>query len=408
MSDSPFSSFDQLALCAPLQRALRGLGYQTPTPVQAAAIPPLLQGRDLLGCSQTGTGKTAAFALPILQKFSTSKNKPAPRSTRALVLTPTRELAVQIAGSFQDYGRYLGLKLVVVYGGVGINPQIRACSRGVDVVVATPGRLLDLISRGHLRLDNLEVFVLDEADRMLDMGFLPDIKRLIAMIPSRRQSLFFSATMPPAIAKLADGILTNPVRVQITPAATPVERIEQRVLFVPQTEKRALLGEVLKDAQTQRVLVFTRTKHGADKVVRQLMDGRVKAEAIHGNKSQNARQKALNNFRDGRTRVLVATDIASRGIDVEGITHVINYDLPNEPESYVHRIGRTARAGNDGVAISFCAPQEKSFLRDIERLIRKTVPVQDPGSYGVLGCPPPRGLAARRPPRHGRRPQLAA
>lgn len=408
MSDSAFSSFDQLALNAPLQRALRGLGYLTPTPVQSSAIPPILEGRDLLGCSQTGTGKTAAFALPMLHNLSASKQRPAPRNTRALVLTPTRELAVQIANSFQDYGRYLSLKMLVVYGGVAINPQIRACSRGVDILVATPGRLLDLIARGQIRLGNLEVLVLDEADRMLDMGFLPDIKRLLALIPQRRQTLFFSATMPSAIAKLADSILSNPAKVQVSPAATPVERIDQRVLFVTQVNKRSLLGEVLKDAQTERVLVFTRTKHAADRVVQQLVQNQVKAEAIHGNKSQNARQNALTNFRNGRTRVLVATDIASRGIDVEGITHVINYDLPNEPESYVHRIGRTARAGNGGVAISFCTPQEKSYLRNIERLIRQAVPVQDCRAYGAVGGLPPRGAAAQQPPRQHRRPSLAA
>ncbi|RJX29731.1 MAG: DEAD/DEAH box helicase [Desulfarculus sp.] len=402
------SSFDQLALSAPLQRALRGLGYQRPTPVQAASIPSILEGRDLLGCAQTGTGKTAAFALPILHRLSAAKRRPAPRNTRALVLTPTRELAMQIAGSFQDYGRHLSLKLMMVFGGVSQGPQIRACAQGLDVLVATPGRLLDLISRGYLRLSSLEVFVLDEADRMLDMGFLPDIKRLLALIPQRRQSLFFSATMPPAIARLADSILVNPVKVQVTPGATPVERIDQRVLFVAQGDKRALLGEVLKDSQTERVLVFTRTKHAADRVVRQLVRSQVKAEAIHGDKPQNVRQAALANFRSGRTRVLVATDIASRGIDVEGITHVINYDLPNEPESYVHRIGRTGRAGADGVAISFCDAQERTYLRNIERLIRQAVPVQDSRAYGDLASLPPRELAAPRPPRHGRRPMIAA
>ncbi|MEW5912900.1 MAG: DEAD/DEAH box helicase [Thermodesulfobacteriota bacterium] len=402
------SSFDQLALSAPLQHALRGLGYQTPTPVQAASIPSILEGRDLLGCAQTGTGKTAAFALPILHRLSAAKRRPAAHTTRALVLTPTRELAMQIASSFQDYGRHLNLKLTMVFGGVSQGPQIRACAQGLDVLVATPGRLLDLIGRSYLRLSSLEVFVLDEADRMLDMGFLPDIKRLLALIPQRRQSLFFSATMPPAIARLADSILVNPVRVQVTPGATPVERIDQRVLFVAQGDKRALLGEVLKDSQTERVLVFTRTKHAADRVVRQLVRSQVKAEAIHGDKPQNARQAALANFRSGRTRVLVATDIASRGIDVEGITHVINYDLPNEPESYVHRIGRTGRAGADGVAISFCDAQEKTYLRNIERLIRRAVPVQDSRAYGDLASLPPRELAAPRPPRHGLRSRIAA
>ena len=404
MSDS---SFDQLALSAPLLRALRGLGYERPTPVQASAIPPILKGCDLLGCSQTGTGKTAAFALPILHRLSATRQRPVPRQTRTLVLTPTRELAVQIADSFQSYGRHLGLKLAVVFGGVAAGPQIKACNRGLDILVATPGRLLDLINRGFIRLGQLEVFVLDEADRMLDMGFLPDVRRLIAMIPPKRQTLFFSATMPPVIAKLADTILSEPVKVQVTPAATPVKRIVQQVLFVSQGDKRALLGQVLKDSQTQRVLVFTRTKHGADRVAQQLVGIQVKAEAIHGNKSQGARQSALNNFRNGRTRVLVATDIASRGIDVEGVTHVINYDLPNEPESYVHRIGRTARAGNDGVAISFCNAQEKGCLRAIERLIHQAVPVQDARSYGS-GGPASRGSAVLRPRRPSSRPMIAA
>ena len=402
------SSFDQLALAAPLQRALRGLGYQTPTPVQSSTIPPILEGRDLLGCSQTGTGKTAAFALPILHRLSLSNRKPAARNTRALVLTPTRELAMQIADSFKAYGRYLDLKLAVVVGGVNQGPQIRACSGGVDVLVATPGRLLDLIAQGHLRLGNLEVFVLDEADRMLDMGFLPDVKRILALIPRRRQTLFFSATMPPAIVNLAKGILTDPVKVLITPSATPVGRIDQRVLFVAQVDKRALLGKVLKNSQTERVLVFTRTKHAADRVTKQLVRGQVRAEAIHGNKSQNARQTALANFRSGRTRVLVATDIASRGIDVEGITHVINYDLPNEPESYVHRIGRTGRAGNDGVAISFCNADEKAYLRNIERLMRQAVPVQETRSYGLFGDAKSSDTAVPRPPRRRRRHMIAA
>ena len=376
-------TFDQLDLITPIQRALRGLGYKEPTPVQQSAIPALLEGRDLLGCSQTGTGKTAAFALPIMQRLHTSGQRPAHHAARSLILTPTRELAMQIADSIKGYGRYLNLKMAVLVGGVSPRPQIQACSRGVDILVATPGRLLDLLSQRKLRLDRLEIIVLDEADRMLDMGFLPDVKRVISMIPKNRQSLFFSATMPPAIAKLADGILTDPVKIQITPAATPVERIDQRVLFVSQAGKRPLLENLLNDTDIERALVFTRTKHGANRVVAQLQKKRIMAEAIHGNKSQSARLKALDNFRKGRTRVLVATDIASRGIDVEGITHVINYDLPNEPESYVHRIGRTARAGAEGIAISFCADQEKSCLRGIQRLIKQTVPVHDPTPYGV-------------------------
>ena len=401
--------FDQLGLSAPILRSLQNLGYNTPTPVQTSAIPPILKGRDLLGCSQTGTGKTAAFALPLLQNLSVSKQIPRSHSTRALVLTPTRELAIQISDSFNAYGRNLELKQLLVYGGVGMGLQIKGCTKGVDLLVATPGRLLDLITRGFMKLDKLEVLVLDEADRMLDMGFLPDIKRLLAMIPQKRQTLFFSATMPQAILKLAGGILNKPVKVQVAPESTPVERIEQRVHFVDQSGKSALLGEVLKDSAAKRVLVFTRTKHGANNVVRQLNKSQVGAQAIHGNKSQNARQAALANFRSGRTRVLVATDVASRGIDVSGVTHVINYDLPNEPECYVHRIGRTARAGAAGVAISFCSAHEKSYLRNIERLIRQAVPAEN-GAKAISGNKSsPSGAAkskSRRPKRH--RPRIAA
>jgi ATP-dependent RNA helicase RhlE len=382
-------SFAQLGLSASLQRTLEALRYQEPTSIQVQAIPPLLKGQDLLGCSQTGTGKTAAFALPILQRLATAGRRPAPRAARVLVLTPTRELALQIGESFQAYGRGLGQRVATVYGGVNQFHQVKACAQGVEVLVATPGRLLDLIGQGYLRLDSLEVFVLDEADRMLDMGFLPDIKKVLDMIPRQRQSLFFSATMPVKIARLADSILKDPVKVSVTPAATPVELIEQRVHFVAQNDKRALLGDVLKDACTKRVLVFTRTKHGADRVVKQLTRINVQAEAIHGDKPQRARQSALANFRHGRTRVLVATDIAARGIDVEGVTHVINYDLPNEPESYVHRIGRTGRAGADGIAISFCDTQEKAYLRNIERLIHRAVPVQDPRQYRATFSPSP-------------------
>ena len=377
------NSFKELHLMEPIQRALRDLGYQRPTPIQAQAIPHLLKGRDLLGCAQTGTGKTAAFALPIIQGLARSQRRPKKRSARCLVLTPTRELAQQIADSFRAYGRFLRLSMAVVYGGVGQTPQVRACARGVDVLMATPGRLLDLMGQGHLRLDRLEVFVLDEADRMLDMGFLPDIKKVLAQLPAQRQTLFFSATMPPKIAQLADSMLTEPVKVAVTPTATPVERIDQKVLFVDQSNKRALLGFLLKNSEVARALVFTRTKHGADRVVRQLSRIKVQAEAIHGNKSQNARQAALQKFRSGRARVLVATDIAARGIDVEGVSHVINYDLPNEPECYVHRIGRTARAGAEGVAISFCNADERSNLRAIERLIRCPVPVLEDHPFKV-------------------------
>ncbi|MCA1989729.1 MAG: DEAD/DEAH box helicase, partial [Desulfarculus sp.] len=385
----PEITFAQLQLIEPLQKALKGLGYTTPTPIQAQAIPPLLAGRDLLGCAQTGTGKTAAFALPLLQKLYANRAPLAPRSARVLVLTPTRELAHQISESFRSYGRYMGLRLAVVYGGVGQTPQVRACARGVDVLVATPGRLLDLMNQGCVRLDRLSALVLDEADRMLDMGFLPDIKRVLAAAPAQRQTLLFSATMPQGIARLADSLLTNPAKVKVTPEATPVERIAQKVLFVAQGDKRALLGEVLKDDSARRVLVFTRTKHGANRVAKQLAQMQVRAEAIHGDKSQNARQAALETFRSGGARVLVATDLAARGIDVEGVTHVINYDLPMDPESYVHRIGRTGRAGAAGVAISFCDSAERACLRAIERLIRQPVPVDMDHPYPQAGVSPP-------------------
>ncbi len=374
-------SFNQLQLMEPIQRALRELNYQKPTPIQAQSIPHLIKGCDILGCAQTGTGKTAAFALPILQRLALSQRRSKPRSARCLVLTPTRELAQQIAQSFRDYGRYLRLSMTVVYGGVGQVPQVRSCARGVDVLVATPGRLLDLMGQGHIRLDRLEIFVLDEADRMLDMGFLPDIKKVLAVLPAQRQTMFFSATMPPAIAHLADSMLVEPLKVAVTPTATPVESIDQQVLFVSQSNKRDLLAFFLKKSEVARALVFTRTKHGADRVVRQLGQIQVQAESIHGNKSQNARQAALQKFRSGRTRVLVATDIAARGIDVEGISHVINYDLPNEPECYVHRIGRTGRAGADGIALSFCDSTERASLRAIERLIHRSVPVLEDHPY---------------------------
>lgn len=365
-------SFADLSLCPSILRALEVAKYTTPTPIQAAAIPPLLLGRDLLGCAQTGTGKTAAFALPILQRLQQNTQVAQPRSPRVLVLAPTRELAAQIVASFADYGRYLRLKHLAVFGGVSQVPQVRALSRGVHVLVATPGRLLDLMQQGFVRLDRLETFVLDEADRMLDMGFLPDLRRIAAALPRQRQSLFFSATMPATIAHLAESLLSDPVRVAVTPVASTVEGVQQRVLHVGQTGKRDALNELLGGSDASRVLVFTRTKRRADHVVHQLSVSGIQADAIHGNKSQSARERALQRFRMGHTRVLVATDIAARGIDVEGISHVINYDLPHEPESYVHRIGRTARAGAVGVAVSFCEPGERGSLRAIERLIGKT------------------------------------
>ncbi len=374
-------TFSQLDLVEPLQRAVAAENYARATPIQAQAIPHLLAGRDLLGIAQTGTGKTAAFALPILQRIAASRQPLRRNLTRALVLTPTRELAIQIEESFRTYGRHLPLRTAVVFGGVGHKPQIDALARGLDILVATPGRLLDLMGQRHAVLDQVSIFVLDEADRMLDMGFIHDIKRVIAALPKERQTLFFSATMPEPIARLADSILNNPVRISVTPAATTVERVEQRVYFVDAANKRALLTELLQDAAIARALVFSRTKHGADRVAEQLGRAGVRAEAIHGNKSQSARQRALANFRGGGSRVLVATDIAARGIDIDGITHVINYELPNEPESYVHRIGRTARAGATGIAISLCDHAERPYLRDIEKLTRQALTVVDDHRY---------------------------
>ncbi|HYB54557.1 MAG TPA: DEAD/DEAH box helicase [Alphaproteobacteria bacterium] len=383
-------SFSDLALLEPIQRALRAANYERPTPIQAQAIPHLLAGRDLVGIAQTGTGKTAAFALPILNRLSAAPAPVGRGFVRALVLTPTRELAIQIDESFRSYGRYLALRHAVIYGGINQRRQVAALSRGLDILVATPGRLLDLMGQGHVRLERLSIFVLDEADRMLDMGFIHDVKKIIAALPKARQSLFFSATMPPEIGRLAASILSNPARVEVTPAASTVERVEQRVLFVDAARKRALLAELLKDPAITRALVFTRTKHGANRLAEQLERIGVQAEAIHGNKSQPARQRALDGFRCGATRVLVATDIAARGIDIDGISHVINYELPNVPESYVHRIGRTARAGADGTAISFCDGTERAYLKDIERLTRRPIavvedhPFHAPARSGVV------------------------
>jgi ATP-dependent RNA helicase RhlE len=392
------TSFADLGLGAPLLRAVHDEGYATPTPIQAKAIPHLLAGRDLLGCAQTGTGKTAAFALPILHRLSGDVRRAEPKACRALVLTPTRELAAQIRASFATYGKYLKLNSAVVFGGVGQERQTKALARGVDVLVATPGRLLDLMGQGLVRLDRIEVFVLDEADRMLDMGFVHDVRRVIAALPARRQSLFFSATMLPEVVRLAGSILNDPVKVEAHPIASTTELVEQRVMFVEKAAKRPLLGRVLKDSAVGRALVFTRTKHGADRVVRQLAQDGIEADAIHGNKSQNARTRALERFRNGAGRVLVATDIAARGIDVEDITHVINYDLPNVPESYVHRIGRTARAGRSGVAISFCDADERAWLRDIEALIRTRIRVVADHPWHASPSPPANGIASPLPP----------
>jgi superfamily II DNA/RNA helicase len=368
------TTFNELGLAEPLQRALAEEQYVTPTPIQAQAIPVLMTGRDLVGIAQTGTGKTAAFALPILHKFAQNRVPHETKTCRVLVLSPTRELSGQIVDSFKTYGKHLRLRVALAIGGVSIGGQARALSGGVDILVATPGRLLDLVQQNALRLKNVDTFVLDEADRMLDMGFIRDIRKIVAKLPVQRQTVLFSATMPEDIADLAKQILKDPARVAVTPVASTVERIAQRVIHVDRGAKMAQLIETLRSENVNRVLVFTRTKHGADKVARGLTAAGIPAEAIHGNKSQNNRVRTLNAFRSGDIRTLVATDIAARGIDVEGVSHVVNFELPNEPDSYVHRIGRTARAGADGAAISLCSPDEKAFLRQIERLIRLTLP----------------------------------
>jgi ATP-dependent RNA helicase RhlE len=368
-------SFADLGLAEPLLRALDAAGYTVPTPIQARTIPALLQGRDVLGIAQTGTGKTAAFALPVLQHLSGFRERPQSRHPRALVLAPTRELAVQIARSFDTYGRGLGLKLGMVIGGLGFGRQIETLNRGVDILVATPGRLLDLVERGNVKLSHVTFLVLDEADRMFDMGFIRDVRRIVASVSKQRQTLLFSATMPGDISKLASEILKNPEKVEIAPQGRTVDKIDQRVYFVPAAAKRALLSHLLNDETLERVIVFTRTKRGANRVAEALEDRGVRSEAIHGNKSQNARQKALDNFSRGRARVLVATDLASRGIDVSGVTHVINYELPADAESYVHRIGRTARAGASGIALSFCDGSERGQLKSIEKLTNQRIAV---------------------------------
>ena len=368
-------TFEQLELIEPIHKALTKEGYTMPTPIQAEAIPYVLDGYDLLGCAQTGTGKTAAFSIPIIQNLYNERQHGKVRGIKALILTPTRELAIQIGESFTAYGKYTGVRHTVIFGGVGQKPQTDALERGVDVLIATPGRLLDLINQGFISLKYLDYFVLDEADRMLDMGFIHDIKRILPLLPKKRQSLFFSATMPPEIERLAGTILHEPQKVEVTPASSTVDKIDQSVYFVEKAEKVSLLTHLLKDSSLESVLVFTRTKHGADKVARVLAKANIGAEAIHGNKSQTARQRALTNFKDHTTRVLIATDIAARGIDVDHLSHVINYELPNVPETYVHRIGRTGRAGRSGVAYSFCDAEEVPYLKDIQKLIGKQIPV---------------------------------
>jgi ATP-dependent RNA helicase RhlE len=370
------TQFTDLGLAAPLLKALAAEGYSTPTPIQAQAIPIVLTGRDLVGLAQTGTGKTAAFALPILHRLSESRRHAGATSCRVLVLAPTRELAAQIGQSFRTYGKFLGLSTAVVYGGASMYKQKQALSRGVDILVATPGRLLDHVSQRTVRLDGIEILVLDEADHMLDMGFIHDLRRIATLLPKQRQTLFFSATMPQPIVALASQFLTDPACVAVAPVSSTAERVEQAVIHVAQARKGDLLEALMGEAEITRGLVFTRTKHGADRLAKKLVASGHAVDALHGNKSQGQRERALRAFKEGKVRMLVATEIAARGIDVDEVSHVINFDLPNVPEQYVHRIGRTARAGAGGQAISFCAPEERSLLRDIERLIKQAVPVR--------------------------------
>jgi len=376
--------FQDLDLIEPILKALQTEGYTQPTPIQEQSIPSILQGKDLLGCAQTGTGKTAAFAIPMLQLLSKPhQNTKVHKAIKALILTPTRELAIQIEESFKAYGKNLPLKHLVIFGGVGQKAQTDALHRGVDILVATPGRLLDLMNQGFINLKDIEIFVLDEADRMLDMGFIHDVKKVIAKLPAIRQTLFFSATMPKEIQVLADTILRNPVKVEVTPVSSTAEKIQQQMFFVEKNDKRGLLLHILKDKTIETALVFARTKHGSDRIVKDLIKAGIRAEAIHGNKSQNARQRALTNFKAKTTRILVATDIAARGIDVDELAYVINYELPNIPETYVHRIGRTGRAGLSGTALSFCDAEEKEFLDDIEKLIGLKIPVTEDHPYAM-------------------------
>ena len=398
--------FEDLKLIEPILKALKTEGYTHPTPIQQQAIPVLLEGKDLLGCAQTGTGKTAAFAIPILQILHGQKGmRKGPKHIKALILTPTRELAIQIGESFMAYGENTGLSHLVVFGGVSQVPQVDALRYGIDILIATPGRLLDLINQRHISLQHISMFVLDEADRMLDMGFIHDVKKVIALLPSKRQTLFFSATMPSEISSLASTILTNPVRVEVTPVSSTAEKVEQAVFFVEKGDKPSLLLHLLQDTDIKTALVFTRTKHGADKVVKYLKRSNIEAEAIHGEKSQTARQRALSMFKTGQLRVLVATDIASRGIDVDSLSHVINFDLPNVPETYVHRIGRTGRAGASGIAFSFCDAEERAYLKDINKLIAKNVPIVENHPFhsakGIMVTPHPNNInRSQAQPRH--------
>jgi ATP-dependent RNA helicase RhlE len=408
----PASSFPELGLSDSLLRALAEEGYATPTPIQAKAIPHVLAGRDLFGCAQTGTGKTAAFALPLIDRLRETPRKAAPRRCRVLVLAPTRELAAQIQQSFLAYGRHAGIRSAVIYGGVGQQPQARAMMHGVDVLVATPGRLLDLVSQRLVDIRDVEFLVLDEADRMLDMGFIHDVRKIVGQLPRDRQTLFFSATLPAEVRDLADSMLRNPLEVRTAPRSTPAETVSQSVVFVPKREKKALLVKLLREEATGRVIVFARTKHGADKLHRDLEKAGIDAAAIHGNKSQAQREKALAAFKSPRPPVLVATDIAARGIDVDDVAHVVNYELPHEPETYVHRIGRTGRAGQTGAAVSFCDAEERPRLVAIERLLKRPIPARNEAPAGhaddVDSVPPrersegPRPNSARRTRGRGR------
>ena len=375
-------TFQTLGLCAPILTALEEHGYERPSPIQEKAIPPALAGRDVLGCAQTGTGKTCAFAAPILQRLSASRVQGHP--LRALILTPTRELAIQIEESFLAYGKHLPLRCAVIFGGVGQNPQVEALGRGVDILVATPGRLMDLYQQGFVKLDQLEIFVLDEADRMLDMGFIHDVKKILKWLPRKKQTMLFSATMPPEIAELVNSLLHDPVRVAVDPVSSPVEAIQQSVYFVDKNNKTKLLAYLIRELDVKNALVFTRTKHGANKVARDLAKAGITAAAIHGNKSQTARQQALADFKAGKIQCLVATDIAARGLDIEELSHVFNYNLPEVPETYVHRIGRTGRAGREGAAVAFCDFGEKPLLRDIEKLMGRTVPAVEDHPYPMV------------------------
>ncbi len=393
--------FQDLKLIEPILKALSEEGYTTPTPIQAQSIPLVLERKDLLGCAQTGTGKTAAFSIPILQILSEKKSTERKRPIRCLIVTPTRELAIQIGESLQAYGKYTGLTSTVIFGGVNQSRQVTALQNGVDILVATPGRLIDLMNQRFISLSHVEIFVLDEADRMLDMGFIHDVKRLLVALPPRRQSLFFSATMPPEILRLASTILHDPSKVEVTPISSTAETIKQFMYFVDRGNKNHLLVDVLQDPKIKTCLVFTRTKHVADKVVKMLAEYKIKAEAIHGNKSQNNRQNALTNFKAQTTRVLVATDIAARGIDVDNLEYVINYEIPNVPETYVHRIGRTGRAGANGTAFSFCDAEEKAYLKDIEKLISIKIPVIDDHAYPLMDHNPPKTVQGGRQQRGG-------